>query len=213
MLCCFSSLALTSLIYLEPLFQICSISLRCSLFLYFDFFYLFIFCHYALQFLYTHCVISILPDKQISVCITISYLMFLRAIYITFWWLRCFLLSVNFKYPFFVFLTNFCFQFFFPLYVFCLFSFVFLFIFQFIKFCYCYFIFTFWDSLCLVDFVLFTYILRFFWVFLHSFLFCCFFTFEVKPFLTVSTLYLCLKVFVTLYTVFIFLMSCCSFSP
>ena len=70
------------------------------------------FCHYALQFLYVHCVISISSDKHIFVYITISYLIFLRAIHISFWWLCYLLLTLNFScHPFFAPTTHFRFKF------------------------------------------------------------------------------------------------------
>ena len=77
-------------------------------------------------------------------------------------------------------------------------------IFQFLEFCCCCFIFTFPDSLFLVDLVLFSDTLHFFWVLLHYFLFCCSFTFEMGPSLTIFTLNPCSDVFVTRHAVFTF---------
>ena len=57
---------------------ICPLSF-CSSILMMSNFYAFnlsIFCHYILQFLYIHFIISVIPDKYISVCITIFCLMF-----------------------------------------------------------------------------------------------------------------------------------------
>ena len=67
-----------------------------------------------------------------------------------------------------------------------------------------YFIFTFPDSLFLANLVLLTDILHFFCVLLHYFIFCCSFTFQIEPSLTISTLYPYLNVFVTLHAVFPF---------
>ena len=91
------------LLHFELPFMFHSISLLCFLFLHFDdnnffAFNLPIFCYYILQFFYIHRIISVISDKYILVCITISYLMFSWATCIAFWWLCCFLLTGNFNF-------------------------------------------------------------------------------------------------------------------
>ena len=81
----------------------------CSSILIMNNFYAFnlsIFCLYMPQFLYTHCIISVIPDKYISLCITTFYSIFLWATCIAFWWL-CFLLNISFICSIFVLITYF----------------------------------------------------------------------------------------------------------
>ena len=81
---CSLSLVSTDFCYCSLRLHLCFIVYHCSVFCSsilmmnnFCAFNLFIFCHYILQFLYIHCIISAIPDKYISVCVTIFYLMLL----------------------------------------------------------------------------------------------------------------------------------------
>ena len=65
-------------------------------------------------------------------------------------------------------------------------------------------IYTFPDSLFLVDLALFTDTLYFFWALFNYFFFCFSFTFEMEPYLAISPLLPCFNVFVTLNAVFTF---------
>ena len=82
----------------------------CSSILIMNNFYTFnlsIFCLYMPQFLYTHCIISVISDKYISLCIATFYSIFLRATCIAFWWLCYFLLTISFICSIFVLITYF----------------------------------------------------------------------------------------------------------